>query len=286
MPQVVEVALQSVFAFVILFILARLMGKRQIAQLTFFDYIAGITIGNIAASLSLDDTKTEHAIISLLIWTIFTILLAVIQRKWYRAALLLDGKPIVVIKNGKVQEQNLKKTNLSHEEMLQLLREKDVFNLSDVEYAVFENNGKLSVMKKPDRNPLTPRDLGMTMPPEALPQMVIRNGKVLEKTLHHMGYSKDWLLAEIRKQGANNFSDVAVAQFDSSGTLQVDLYHDAVAQPQVKEKPLLAASLKKIQADLEMFSQQTDNAEAKQAYADMAAQLQEMINRLSPYLRE
>ncbi|MCL6633747.1 MAG: DUF421 domain-containing protein [Alicyclobacillus herbarius] len=286
MPQVIEVAAQSIVAFIVLFILARLMGKRQIAQLTFFDYVAGITIGNIAASFSLDDTKVEHAVISLIIWTALTILLAVVQRKWYRVGLLLDGKPIVIIKNGQVQEQNLKKINLSHEEMLLLLREKDIFNLSDVEYAVMENNGRLSVMKKPDLNPLTPRDLGMIKPPEVLPQMVIRNGKVLEKTLHHMGYSKDWLLAEIRKQGANNFADVAIAQFDSAGNLVVDLYHDAVAQPQVKAKPLVLANLKKIQADLEMFALQTQNEEAKQQYAEMAKTLQETIDKLTPHLRE
>ncbi|MCL6625853.1 MAG: DUF421 domain-containing protein, partial [Alicyclobacillus shizuokensis] len=84
MPQVVEVAVQSIVAFIVLFLLARLMGKRQIAQLTFFDYVAGITIGNIAASFSLDDTKIEHAIISLVVWTALTILLAVVQRKWYK----------------------------------------------------------------------------------------------------------------------------------------------------------------------------------------------------------
>ncbi|WP_067929991.1 DUF421 domain-containing protein [Alicyclobacillus kakegawensis] len=286
MPQVVEVAAQSIVAFVVLFLLARLMGKRQIAQLTFFDYVAGITIGNIAASFSLDDTKIEHAVISLVVWTVLTILLAVVQRKWYKLGVLLDGKPLVLIQNGQVQEQNLKRSNLSQEEMLLLLREKDIFDVSDVEYAVFENNGKVSVMKKPDLNPLTPRDIGMVKSPQALPQMVIRNGKVLEKTLHHMGYSKDWLLAEIRKQGANNFSDVAVAQFDSAGNLVVDLYHDSVAQPQVKEKPLVLANLKKMQADIELFSLQTQSAEAKQLYADTAKTLQEMIEKVEPYLRE
>ncbi|WP_067925475.1 DUF421 domain-containing protein [Alicyclobacillus shizuokensis] len=286
MPQVVEVAVQSIVAFIVLFLLARLMGKRQIAQLTFFDYVAGITIGNIAASFSLDDTKIEHAIISLVVWTALTILLAVVQRKWYKLGVLLDGKPLVLIQNGQVQEQNLKRSNLSQEEMLLLLREKDIFDVSDVEYAVFENNGKVSVMKKPDLNPLTPRDIGMIKSPQALPQMVIRNGKVLEKTLHHMGYSKDWLLAEIRKQGANNFSDVAVAQFDSAGNLVVDLYHDSVAQPQVKAKPLVLANLKKMQADIELFSLQTQSEEAKQLYAEMAKTLQEMIDKVAPYLRE
>jgi len=118
MPQILEITIQSIFSFVALFFLARLMGKRQIAQLTFFDYICGITIGNIAASLSLDDVQTIHAIVSLLIWFFFSIGLAWIQRKSYRARVILDGRPTVLIEQGNVLEENLKKVNISIEEMV------------------------------------------------------------------------------------------------------------------------------------------------------------------------
>ncbi|MCL6637924.1 MAG: DUF421 domain-containing protein [Alicyclobacillus sp.] len=286
MPTTHEVLYQSVIAFVLLFGLARLLGKRQIAQLSFFDYIVGITIGNIAASWSLDEVKTRHAVITLAIWALLSLLVAWVQRKSYRARLLLDGRPTVVIENGQVLEDNLRKVHLSIEELMLLLREKDVFKLADVEYAVLELNGKLSVMKKTDRQPVTPKDAGVPVLAESAPRLVIIDGHVMERSLAQCGLTKEWLFGEIQKLGARGFEDVFVAQVDSHGNVYADLYHDRRKEPEIPAKALLAASLKKMQADLETFALETQNAEAKRSYADMAQQLQQIANRLSPYLKD
>lgn len=286
MPTMTEVVFQSIIAFILLFILARLMGKRQIAQLTFFDYIAGITIGNIAATWSLDDTKSSHAVISILIWTVFSIVLAWIQRKSYKARILLDGRPTVLIQNGKVLENNLSKVNIAIDEMMLLLREKNVFKISDVEYAVFETNGSISVMKKSELQPVTPKDLGVPVIGEHEPRILVIDGHVMERSLQEAGYSKAWLLGELMKQGATDFNDVFLAQVDSNGNVYVDLYYDKLQQQQIKQKPLLAASLKKMQADLESFALQTQDPHAKQSYAKMTEQLKHLINDMLPYLKE
>lgn len=133
-----EVIYQSIIAFFVLFVLARILGKRQIAQLTFFDYVTGLTLGNIAGAWSLDQVKNLHAIIALSIWTLLTIALALIQIKFYKSRSILDGKPRELIQAGKLLEKNLKKARLSTEELLLMLRQKNAFKVADVEYAVFE----------------------------------------------------------------------------------------------------------------------------------------------------
>ena len=226
MSSLLEVAVQSLAAFIVLFFLARLMGKRQMAQLTFFDYIEGITIGNLAASLSLDDVKTSHAIVSLVIWVGLSLILAWIQLKSYRGRLWLDGKPLVLIQDGKVLERNLRKARIPVEEMMLLLRDKDVFELSEVEYAIFENNGSMSVMKKLTRQPLTPQDLGLPTRSQRQSAILIADGHILKHGLQGAGYSKDWLLQELSQQGITNVRDVFLAQVNPNGQLYVDLYQD------------------------------------------------------------
>lgn len=286
MPKIVEVILESLFTFMGLFILARVMGKRQIAQLTFFDYISGITLGSIAASLSLDEVRFIYALSSLVIWSVLTTLFAWLERKSYRARILIDGRPIVLIENGQVLEENLKRSNMTIEEMMLLIRQKNVFKLSDVEYAIFESNGSLSVMKKSDLQPMTPKDAGIPVVMEHEPRLVIIDGHVMEKSLQETGYSKSWLLGEIMKRGASDFRDVFIAQIDANGNVFADLYHDKLESPQIKQKALLAASLKKVQADLETFSLQTENPETKKSYVQMTAQLKDVTDGLLPLLRD
>jgi uncharacterized membrane protein YcaP (DUF421 family) len=284
-PTTYEVIFQSIAAFFFLFILARILGKRQIAQLTFFDYIAGITIGNVAASWSLDEVKTVHAILSLVIWTLLSIIMAFIQKKSYLSRVLLDGRPTVIIQNGEILEKNLSKEHLSSEELMLLLRQKDIFKVSDVEYAVFENNGKLSVMKKSELQPITLKDSNIPVIAEHESRVLIIDGNIMDKSLADLGYSKGWLLGEVMKQGASKLEDVFFAQVDSNGNLYVDLYYDSAKVSKVKMKPLLAASLKKMQADLEKFALETENTPAKKSYEEMASKLKSMIDEAVPFLK-
>lgn len=175
---------------------------------------------------------------------------------------------------------------MSTEELLMLLRQKDVFKVSDAEYAVLENNGKLSVMKKTELQPLTPKDTSVTVVAEHEPRVLIIDGNVMEKSLAQLGYTQQWLLDEIMKYGVRSFKDVFFAQIDSNGTVYVDLYEDEAKIPQVKMKPLLAATVKKLQADMESYALETENQEAKKSYAEMADKLNELIEAIVPYLKE
>lgn len=281
-----EVIVQSIVSFIVLFILARVLGKRQMAQLNFFDYIVGITVGNVAAAWSLDDVTSIHALCALVIWTGLCLILAFIQRKSYRIRLWLDGKELILIANGQIMEENLKRANLDVEELMEMLRQKGMFKLSDVEHAVFENNGQLSVMQTKAASPVTPTDLNLTVTKEQAPRVVIIDGHVMQRALRLTGLSEEWLREEVRKQGAKDVTDVFLAQIASNGNVYVDLYSDTLKLAETVEKPMVAAKIKGIQADLESFGLQTENQEAKALYADMARAMQDIVDRVSPYLRE
>lgn len=227
MPELIVIVIRSLISFIVLLLLTRLMGKRQVSQLTFFDYIVGITIGSIAAEMSFDqNVRIINGITSLLIWGLIPFILAIISLKSRTFQQLIDGKPTIIIKNGEILEKSMKKVFLSIDELMLLLREKNIFKISDVEIAILETNGQLSVLKKTSQQPVTPQMLKMVLKQEKAPTLLIVDGQILYKNLATLGYSEEWLMKEIRKQGATNTNEVFLAQVSSDGELFVDLYED------------------------------------------------------------
>lgn len=286
MPEFILTLIRSIISFLLLLLMTRIMGKKQLSQMTFFDYVVGITIGSIAASMAVDQNiKISNGIMGLLVWGVFPLLLGIWGLKSVKFRYLTDGTPSIVIKDGKVHEKNLKKNHISVDELMLSLREKNIFEVSDVETAVFETNGKLSVMKNADQQPLTPKRMGLAVEKEHSPTIVIADGQLLKKELSTLDYSEKWLLGEIMKQGASHFENVFLAQIDSKGNVYVDLYNDQIVQQQMIQKPLISASLKKVQADLEGFAIQTDDPEAKILYQQQAKILKDTLAPLLPYLK-
>lgn len=286
MPELVLILIRSIVAFILLLLMARIMGKKQISQLTFFDYCVGITIGSIAATMSVDqNVKALNGLMALIIWGLFPILLAYTSLKSMVFTKMVDGTATIMIQNGEILEKNLKKELFTLDELMLSLREKGVFKVSDVEMAVLETNGQLSVMLKTDKQPVTPHTLGIPIEQEHGPTILIMDGQLLKKGLKERGYSEEWLRGEIQKQGAQDINEVFLAQIDSRGNVYVDLYEHNKKQQMVDERQLLGATLKKIQADLESFSLQTDNPEAKKLYEQQAANLQKTIDGILPYLK-
>lgn len=227
MPEVLLILMRSIAAFFLLLLMTRIMGKKQISQLTFFDYCVGITIGSIAAALSIDQNiKIINGLVSLIIWGLFPIILAFIGMKSMTFSNITDGKATILIQNGEVLYKNLKNNLITIDELLLLLREKGTFKVSDVEMAVLETNGKLSVLLKTNQQTVTPQTLGIPLEQEHGPTVLIMDGKILKKSLENLGYSKEWLEGEVQKQGAKSIKDVFLAQIDSRGNMYVDLYED------------------------------------------------------------
>ncbi|MEK3917531.1 DUF421 domain-containing protein [Paenibacillus sp. FSL H7-0331] len=281
----VHIAVRSLGAIAMLFILTRLLGKKQISQLTFFEYITGITLGELAGFISTDiENNYMHGIVALLVWALVPLGLELITLKSVTLRGWFEGKGTVMIKEGKVMEKNLKKERYTVDELLEQLRTKSVFNPAEVEFAMLEASGELSVMLKKENQPLTAKHLGIQTAPEQASQAVIMDGNIMEEPLATAGLNPGWLRTELEKIGVT-VDNVFLGTVDSYGALYVDLYDDMLKLPVNNERRLLWATIKKCEADLTLYGLSTVDVSAKKMYEDCTLQLQKQIRLLEPVLK-
>lgn len=284
MPEWVEVIIRSVSLIVGLFIIAKLLGKKQLSKLSFFEYIVGITIGDIAGTLSMDaELNLANGIISILVWASIPIIISFISLKSSAFQEFIEGKPTVFIKNGKIMEDNLKKEHYPVNNLLEQLRKKDIFHVADVEFATLESTGDLSVLLKREKQPVTIGDIEKYPISIKEPQNVIMDGKIYDEALSTLGLGRGWLKENLDKIGVT-VENVFLGQVDSYGQLTVDLYDDKLNVPAPSEKQLLLASLKKVEADFELYALQTEQKNAKQMYIENQERMNDLIQRITPYL--
>lgn len=223
-----EMIVRTTVTFAVLLGLARFLGKEQLSQLTFFNYITGITIGSIAGEVvAHDDTHYFNAITSLIWWSILTLIVSYISLKSAKAKSLLDDKPMIVIKNGKILEQELKKSRLPIGDLNMLLRIQGIFSVKDVHFAVLETNGELSVFKKVAQQSATKQDVkAQIVVPKYMPCTIIAEGKIITQNLKEAGITEDWVMKQLKKHGVNSIQQVFYAEIESDGTVYMDLKED------------------------------------------------------------
>nr|WP_240547811.1 DUF421 domain-containing protein [Paenibacillus lignilyticus] len=271
-------------AVVFLLLMTKLLGKRQVTELSVFEYITGITMGNLAGYISLDtDEKWYLGFLSLGVWVAVSLGIELLQLKSKRVRNWIDGTPTVLIQKGKILEKNLKKERLTTDELMQQLRMKDVFKAADVEFAIMEASGAINVLLKTENLPLTPKQLGIKVTPEREPIAVVMDGVVLADPLQVRGFNEAWLAKELKKSDLR-VEDVFLAQIDDFGTLTIDLYDDKVKQPKSQNQATLLAALKKCEADMEMYGLLTADEDEKRKYAACSKQLQQLIDEVRPLI--
>ena len=211
-------------AFVALLILARFLGKKQLSQLTFFHYITGIAFGSIAAEIAgQTDVKFMEGLTALIWWASLTMLASYISLKSSNLRIVLDDQPAIVIKEGAIMENAMKKERLHVNDLMMMLREQSIFTLQDVHYAILETNGELSVMKKITQQGATKQDVkASTTAPKYLPTELISDGKVMRKNLTELSLTEEWLMKELRKSGVESAEQVLLAQLQDDGSLFVE----------------------------------------------------------------
>lgn len=286
MPDWLDIIVRSILFLLILFLMTKLLGKKQISQLSFFEYVNGITIGSIGAEVVTGLEQSIYlGILSIVTFAAIPFIAGFISLKSKPFRNFVEGKGTVFIKDGKILEDNLKKERYTTDELLELLRKDNVFKVADVEFAVLETTGDLSILLKKENQPLTPKDLNLTVASEKEPQTVIMDGEILDEPLATGGRSRQWLHTELAKLGVT-IENVFLGQVDSYGQLTVDLFDDKIQVPSPQEKPLLFATMKKCQANLELFALGTDNPQAKKMYTDNSKKLQEAIDKVAYLLKE
>ena len=235
MSEVVVVIFRGLFSFLSLLVLTHLMGKKQVSQLTFFEYITGITIGSIASSLTVDlDLQLIPVWTGLLVWTLGTVVLGIATTHNRKLAKIIDGEPTVVIQNGQILEKNMQQMNYTLDDLMMQLRQANVFSIADVEFAVLEPNGMLSVLVKSQLQPVTPADLKIPTDYKGLAVELIVDGKIVEPNLSQLNLSREWLLEELAKRN-HRLEDVYYAEIDTQGNVYIDLRDDLDGLPQEQD---------------------------------------------------
>lgn len=223
------VFVRSIIGFFTLLIFAKILGKQQISQLTFFDYVLGITIGSIAADLATDLTSRAWPHwIGLLSWAALGYLMEFITMKWRYAAKYIEGEPTIVIMNGKIMENALKKMKYRVSDIMELLRNRDVFDLNEVDFAILEPNGQLSVLKKAEYTPLTAKDMKINKKSSGISTELIYDGILIEENLRQLNKDKKWLLTQLKNMGIKDISEVFLATLNPAGSFYVDKYEDHI----------------------------------------------------------
>jgi uncharacterized membrane protein YcaP (DUF421 family) len=231
------VAVRAVISFVSLLVFANVLGKQQVGQLTFFDFITAISIGNLAGALTADfDSRAWPHFVGLSLWALMALGAQWVSLKSRWWAHLLGGEPTIVIQNGHILEKNMRASRYRYDDLLMQLRERGVFDLSEVEFAVLETNGQLSVLKRSQHLPVTPHDLGMPTQYKGLGTMLIHDGTVLKRDLAEANLSESWLNEELDKRGIGSPEEVSLAILSTNGSLFVDRYEDPVRPASIDDE--------------------------------------------------
>ena len=280
----ISVLLRSVVLFFFSLFIIRIIGRNSLYKATPFKFVSYIVIAILASLISVGlIDNIVLGIISLAVWTVFSVVLDYLsmRSKWIHD--LVNGRETILIKDGKVMEENLKEVKYTGEELLRELRTKNAFNLADVEFAVMETTGEINVLLKSEKKPITPKDMNIKVSPQSEPQTVILDGNILDEGLSNSGLNREWLKVQLANNGVS-LDNVFIGQINSSGDLFIDLFDDSieVKQPEVKE--MLYSMICKAQADILGFSLETDDLKAKKMYSKNANKMHEIMNRLEPYL--
>lgn len=216
-----KILYSSFFSFLVLLLLTRLMGRKQISQLSLFDYVTGISIGSIAAEMATDlDQNFWHPILAMTLYAGLDLLLNLVSSRSLKAELFLHGRPVVLFDAGRLYPRRLKTAKLCVSDLLMEARTQGYFSLSEIQTAVLETNGSLSFLPKSDTKPASTGDLNLTVTQQTLQTDVMYGGRILSRNLRAIGYDEAWLREELRRQGLRGREDeIMLATADQNGEL-------------------------------------------------------------------
>lgn len=209
-----RLCLVALGSFATLFLVAKFIGHKQIAQLDFFDYITGITIGSIAAEMATELEEPWKPLVAMVIYGGVTLLLSVISNKLPRSRKYLNGTPTILMDNGKLYYENLKKAKLDLSEFMVMCRQQGYFDLTSIQTAVFEYNGKLTILPVSTQRPATPSDMDLAPAQELLFTELIMDGRILESNLKRMGLNLTWLDKQLKQNNIDSPQNVVLALCD------------------------------------------------------------------------
>ena len=212
-----NICFRTILVLIILFFITKMMGKKQISELNFFDYVVGITIGSIAADISLDIEKNMIAgIAALFIYGFISYIISFVSIKSILARRFFIGVPTVLVEKGKIIESGLKKSKIDVNDLLMEARENGYFNLDEIDYALMEVNGNISFLPKEKEKPVTKRDMKIKCSNEGLTVNAIIDSKYMVNNMKAINKDKEWLDHELKVNGYDNYDNILLATIDNN----------------------------------------------------------------------
>lgn len=214
--------LETIVSIIVLFLVTKLIGKKQISQLNIFDFVIGITIGNIAAEMAVNkEVDLLGGVVAIFIYTFFSIAVSILTNKSIKARRFFTGVPIVVIERGKLLYDNLKKIRFDVNDLLEECRVNGYFDLSQIEYAIMEANGQISFLLKSKYVPLTPNDMKIKTTYKRLTANLVIDGKIMKENLKYIGKDEEWLLKRLKNNGYNTLDDILLVICDTDEKITI-----------------------------------------------------------------
>lgn len=222
LARLIVIIIRSIVAVSTLFVLTKIMGRKQISQLSIFDYIIGISIGSIAAQMTIDtEIDWIDFVAAMAVFGLVDILIAFLTIKSMWARKFFEGDPVILMQDGKIIEKNLKKIKFTVNEFLEECRIGGYYNVDDINIAIMESSGKISFLPKVEKRPVNIKDMNILAEPEGLVANVIIDGNIMESNLKVIGKNESWLLKQLNIQDIASPKEVLLATCDVSSTLRV-----------------------------------------------------------------
>lgn len=221
----VQMLVELVGGYVFLFIIVKVLGKTQISQITPFDFISALVLGEFVGSAVFDPKINLLKILfGITVWGLLIYVTELMTQKSLRLRLFLEGKPSFIIHEGKLDWKELKKNHLDINQLQQLLRSKDVFSLRDVEYAILEPNGSISILKKQEADKPTYKDFNLKINKRMVPLTIISDGEVIMEHLQESGMDYKGLIKRLNERNISSVKEVAYAEWESDKDLFLQVY--------------------------------------------------------------
>lgn len=229
--EVLDTIIRGLISLTTLFLVTKLLGKKQVSQLSLFDYVIGISIGNFAAEMTINiESQYVNGLTAILVFGLVAYLVSFLTMKSIVLRRFFIGTPTILIQNGKLIEKNLKKVKFDINDLLEECRENGYFDLSQIEYALMEVNGKLSILPKAEYNPVTIKDMNLTKEKQELVANVIIDSKIMLKNLKNMKKDEKWLEKELKVKGYKSLDNILLATLDNNDKLIIyeKNYHESI----------------------------------------------------------
>lgn len=221
MVETLRIIPRSLVSLIVLFLITKAIGKKQVSELSLFDYVIGISIGNFAAEMIMDfNSNYYNGIVAMTTFGLIAWLVSYFTMKSMVLRRIIVGTPTVLIQNGKIIEKNLRKMMIDINDLLEQCRSNGTFDVNEIEYAIMEANGKISILPKKEYAPLIVKDMNLKLGKNELVSNVIIDGKIMKSNLENSGKEKDWLLKELKIKG-KKLEDILLATLDNNYKLVI-----------------------------------------------------------------